>query len=374
MKSIKYLLIAIGLLTSNWTWTQAQEVNSIIQQYKAAIGNIETIHCQVEQLDTFLSGTVWHHNGQLTMLRNPEDALLGFQYRASKAVGGEALYDGRSEFQIYHKKQTYELNVSPQMHMLGSPGGQLVIPELMNYQDPEVTPELIETDQYFILRYAYPNLEEYDVQSREKKIFLDKKNFLPAKVIQRQESLGKKQVMTRTISAVQINRGEDRKRFQKAFLSNYKMIVEDMEEDIHADLLKTQVKEFQLETFAGEYISTQPQTAKLLLLDFWEVWCGPCVQSMPKVQGLADKYGAEGLEVVGVLMDPNSQDSAERLIDKRGITFTQTLGNKDLRAYFRVFAVPQYVLIDQNGIIQHVYQGYENKMENHIKSLLSEVK
>jgi thiol-disulfide isomerase/thioredoxin len=369
MKSSKYILIAIALLAGHWT--QAQDVNTVVQRYQAAIADIETIYAQVEQLDTFVTGTVWQHQGQLTMLRNRADTLFGFHYRASKGVGGEALYDGLSAFEIDHDKQAYELNAYPQAYILGSPGGQLVIPELLNDQDPDVTPELTETDQHFVLRYAYPDLEEYDVRQREKTIFLDKTTFLPVKVIKRQVSLGKKQVITRILSAVRINRPEDRQAFQKDFLSSYKMITEDPLEDLHADLLETLVKDFQLTTFAGGRITTQPQAGKLLLLDFWEVWCGPCIASMPKVQALADQYGAQGLEVVGVLMDPDSQESAERLISKRGITFTQALGNPELRAYFRVFAVPQYVLIDQDGIIRHVFLGYSKKLEKQIKLLLA---
>ena len=371
MKSIKYLIFLTSLLIT--TSTQAQDVNSIVQEYKTAIAKIEILHCQVEQLDTFVTGTVWNYKGQLSMMRKKEDKLFGFQYKASKEVGGEALYDGISEFQIDHKKQTYELNTNPQTYVLGSPGGQLVIPELMNYQDPEVTPELIGNEPYFILRYNYPDIEEYNIEKREKRIFLDKMTYLPTKVIERQESLGKKQVRTRIISTLQVNRIEDQQGFQKDFLNSYKMFVEERKKDIHAELIKTKVKDFQLETFVGEHISTQPKESKLLLLDFWEVWCGPCVQSMPKVQELADKYGADGLDVVGVLMDPNSQDSAEKLINKKGIAFTQALGNQDLREYFRVFAIPQYVLIDQNGVIQHVYQGYNKKMEGHIKKLLAKV-
>ncbi len=372
MKSIKFFIPIICILIS--TSALAQDVSTIVQKYKNAIAEIETIYCQVEQLDTFVTGAVWHYVGQLTMLRNQGDSLFGFQYKASKEVGDEALYDGLSEFQINHQQKTYELNTNPKSYILGSPGGQLVIPEMMNYQDPEVMPELIENGQYFVLRYSYPDIEEYDVRKREKKIFLDKVTFLPVKVIERQVSLGKKQVITRIISALQVNRAEDQNRFQKDFLSSYEMVVEEGRENLHADLLKTQVKDFQLETFSGKLISIQPKEAKLLLLDFWEVWCGPCIQSMPKVQELANKYSAEGLDVVGVLMDPNSQDSAEKLINKKGFAFTQALGNKELRSYFKVFAIPQYVLIDQNGIIQQVYRGYDEKMEDQIKTLLAEAK
>lgn len=372
MKIIKHLILTICLFTS--VLLQAQDVSKIVQQYKAAIANIETVHCQVEQLDTFVTGHVWNYIGELSMMRNQKDTLFGFQFRASKTVGDEALYDGLSEFQINHKKQTYEVNTDPKFYITGSPGGQLVVSEIMNYQDPETTPEFVENDQFFVLRYAYPDLEAYDVRQREKYVFLDKNTFLPVKVIERQVSLGKKQVMTRKISNIQINRMEDQERFQKDFLNTYKMKVEESRENVHADLLKTEVKAFQLKTFAGKEVSTRPTSAKVLLLDFWEVWCGPCVQSMPKVQALADKYGAEGLEVVGVLMDPNSQESAEKMINKKGVTFPQALGNPEIRPYFRVFAIPQYVLIDQNGIIQQVFRGYDKDMEKQIKRLLVKAK
>jgi thiol-disulfide isomerase/thioredoxin len=351
--------------------TRAQGVETVIEQYKAALADMEALHAEVEQIDTFLSGDFWHHRGEVTMLRKPEDRLFGFHFRAVKGVGGVALYDGVSDFQINHKKQTYELTANPQSWILGSPGGQLVLPELMNYQDPNTTPELLEHGDYYVLRYSYPDLEEYDVQKREKTIFLDKTTFLPRKVIKRQESLGKAQVITRIIASLEINREEDANGFRKDFLSSYKMIVEEEDEDLHAPLLQTTVQDFQLETFTGEQISTRPKEAKLLLLDFWDVWCGPCVHSMPKVQELAEEYGPQGLQVVGVLMDPNSRDSAERLTNKKGITFTQAIGSDALRSFFRVLAIPQYVLIDQEGTIQHIYRGYGKGIEKDIKALLA---
>jgi thiol-disulfide isomerase/thioredoxin len=372
MKPYKYMLTGLCLLAA--TWLQAQDVDQIVEQYRSAIADIETIHCQVAQLDTFVTGHVWDYQGELTLMRNREDTLFGFQYKASKEVGEEALYDGRSDFQIDHEKQTYELNTNPRDYILGSPGGQLVVAGLMYDQDADQTPELIATDPYFVLRYSYPDLEEYDVRQREKKIFLDKKTFLPVKVISRQVTLDKKQVITRIISDVRINQPEDQQAFQKDFLTDYKMIVEEPDKDLHADLLQTKVKDFQLETFTGETISTKSETGKLLLLDFWEVWCGPCVESMPKVQELANKYGSQGLDVVGVLMDPNSQDSAEKMISRKGVSFTQAFGSPDLREYFRVYAIPQYVLIDQNGIIQQVFTGYSKKMESRIKVLLAKAR
>ncbi len=372
MKNIKtYLFIALLFTLFS---AKGQQVHQVVQQYKNALAEVQSLHCKIEQLDTFVTGHVWHYHGQLRMLRNSADSLFGFQFKASKTVGGEALYDGLSEFQIDHDKKSYELNTMPRSYITGSPGGQLVVPELMRYQDHEYTPEVLENEQYYILRYQYPDLEEYDVRQREKKIFLDKASYLPTKVIERQVTLDKKQVITRIITELELNQQAHEQAFVKNFLGTYEMTVEEPEVDVHADLLETQVKDFQLETFDGQAISTRTQSAKVRLLDFWEVWCGPCVQSMPKVQALEEKYKKEGLEVVGVLMDKNSKDSAEKLLSRKGINFQQAFGDQTLREYFKVWGIPQYVLIDQEGTIKKIYQGYDDEIEGQIQSLLAESK
>lgn len=372
MKNIKTILFTLLILS--FVSAQGQQVNQIVQQYKDALTKVQTLDCKVEQLDTFVTGHVWHYHGQLIMLKNSADSLFGFQFKASKTVGGEALYDGLSEFQIDHEKKSYELNTMPRSYITGSPGGQLVIPELMRYQDHDYTPELLENEQYYILRYQYPDLEEYDVRQREKKIFLDKTSYLPVKVIKRQVSLDKKQVITRIITELTLNQKAHEEAFVKNFLGTYEMTVEEPDVDVHADLLETRVKDFELETFDGQSISTGAQSAKVRLLDFWEVWCGPCVQSMPKVQALEEKYKKDGLEVVGVLMDKNSKDSAEKLLSRKGINFQQTFGDQTLREYFKVWGIPQYVLIDQEGTIKKIYQGYDDEIEDQIQALLAESK
>lgn len=372
MKDIRTLLFTAFLFT--FATATGQDVDQVVKQYQNALSKIQSLDCKIEQLDTFVTGHVWHYNGKLSMLRNEGDSLFGFQFKASKSVGDEALYDGLSEFQINHEKKTYELNTMPQAYIVGSPGGQLVVPELMKYQDEATTPELIVDRQHYILRYQYPDLEEYDVRQREKKIFLHKTTYLPTKVIERQVSLDKKQVVSRIITDLELNREEHQQTFVKNFLGDYKMTVEELDVDIHADLLQTQVKDFLLETFTGQQISTRPSKAKVRLLDFWEVWCGPCVQSMPKVQVLEDKYSAEGLEVVGVLMDKNSKASAEKLLKRKDINIKQAFGNQEIRNYFKVWGIPQYVLIDDEGVIRQVYQGYDDDMEEQIQALLAETK
>jgi len=372
MKSLKsfafILIILLPLLAAG------QDPALIVQQYKAKLATIQTVACEVEQLDTFVTGHVWHFTGQALLQRNTDDPLFGFKYKSSKSVGGEAFYDGNAEFQIEHEKKEYEMNANPGTYILGSPGGQLIVEELMYYKDDTIAPSVTETPTHYILQYAYPDLTQFDVTERVKEIYLDKASFLPTKVVKRQLSLGKKQVIRRSLRHLVLNDPTHSSQFDNLFLNTYQPILEEGNEDLHKDLLQTTVRDFSVEAFDGASVSIQSKKGKVVLIDFWEVWCGPCRSSMPKVQAMHEKYQDQGLEVMGVLLDKKSIDSAQLFLDKKGFSFAQNIGGQELKDYFRILAIPQYVLIDREGKIQQVYQGYHEEIEEEVKALLGQVK
>ncbi len=369
LKSIAFILIILLPLLA-----AGQDPALIVQQYKAKLATIQTIACEVEQLDTFVTGHVWHYTGQALLQRNTDDPLFGFNYKSSKPVGGEAFYDGNAEFQIDHEKKEYEMNANPRTYILGSPGGQLIVEELMYYKDDTIVPTVAETPTHYILQYAYPDLTQFDVTERIKEIYLDKATFLPAKVVKRQLSLGKKQVISRSLRKLVLNAPKHASAFDNLFLNTYQPILEEDNEDLHKDLLQTMVKDFSVEDFDGTTVSIQSKKGKVVLIDFWEVWCGPCRSSMPQVQAMHEKYQDQGLEVMGVLLDKKSVDSAQLFLDKKGFSFAQNIGGQELKDYFRILAIPQYVLIDRKGKIQQVYQGYHEEIEEEVKTLLAQVK
>ena len=97
---------------------------------------------------------------------------------------------------------------------------------------------------------------------------------------------------------------------------------------------------------------------KYVLIDFWGIWCGPCVKEMPKIKTYQQKY-AEDLVVLGI----NQGDSQKRIKDfvaKNEYSWTQIMEQEaDLVAKFSVAGFPTKLLIDPEGKIIHRQLGNE---------------
>lgn len=112
---------------------------------------------------------------------------------------------------------------------------------------------------------------------------------------------------------------------------------------------------------------------KLVLLNFWASWCGPCLQEMPRFSGWQREYAAQGLQILGVSMDDDAAP-VRRLITRRPTAYPILLGDAELgELYGGVLGLPLTYLIDREGRIVARYQGDGDleKMEAKIKELLA---
>jgi thiol-disulfide isomerase/thioredoxin len=115
-------------------------------------------------------------------------------------------------------------------------------------------------------------------------------------------------------------------------------------------------------------ISWDKLHGKVVLLDFWATWCGPCREKLPKVQALYDKLQAKGFLVIGI-HDHNGGDKLSEFLKKQEISFPVVLDEGKIADRFGIESLPSYLLVDKNG---KVVRGVSNELptEEEIENLL----
>ncbi len=134
--------------------------------------------------------------------------------------------------------------------------------------------------------------------------------------------------------------------------------------------------DFTLRALDGPNLRLQEQRGKVVLVNFWATWCGPCRKEMPHLNRLADKYRASGLVLLGVNVDDdvrNATDVAAKLGVKFPVLFDT---DKKVSRLYDLNSMPSTLVIDRNGRVRFVHRGYqdgyEDQYEKQIRDLLKE--
>jgi thiol-disulfide isomerase/thioredoxin len=97
---------------------------------------------------------------------------------------------------------------------------------------------------------------------------------------------------------------------------------------------------------------------KVVYLDFWASWCGPCKQSFPWMQSMKDTYERQGLTVIAVNLDMD-RANADKFLDRFRPTFEVRFDPKgELAEFYKVQAMPSSVLIDRHGVTRFAHAGF----------------
>jgi thiol-disulfide isomerase/thioredoxin len=131
---------------------------------------------------------------------------------------------------------------------------------------------------------------------------------------------------------------------------------------------------WELRDLNGKKVNSSEFKGKVVILDFWATWCGPCRMEIPGFIELQKNYGAKGLVVVGIALDEEGTLVVKPFTAKAGINYTILIGDaKVQRAFGDVEALPTTFIIDGEGRIVSRHVGYADKttFENEIKRLLS---
>lgn len=162
------------------------------------------------------------------------------------------------------------------------------------------------------------------------------------------------------------------------FLLGYLLMLNIQKPFMMKSSLKTGIEapNFTLKNLNGEDVELSQIKGNIVLIDFWAVWCKPCVRKLPSVQSIHEKYGEESLVVLAINVS-EKEEKIKSFIEENNYTLPVLIGNKTVSNDYGAHAIPFVVLIDKEGTIRYTELGYrqgsEQKLINEIEKLLEEI-
>jgi thiol-disulfide isomerase/thioredoxin len=133
--------------------------------------------------------------------------------------------------------------------------------------------------------------------------------------------------------------------------------------------------DFTLPDINGVNVKLSDLKGKVVALNFWATWCGPCRKEIPDFIELQNTYGGEGLQFVGIALDDGGVGVIKPFAEKLKMNYPVLVGNEAVTAaYGGMNAIPVTILIDKKGNMRGKFVGMRTKavMESLILPLLKE--
>lgn len=134
---------------------------------------------------------------------------------------------------------------------------------------------------------------------------------------------------------------------------------------------------FSLKNLAGKEVALSAYQGRVVVLNFWATWCGPCQMETPWLVELRQKYQARGVEVIGISVDALDADYDARdiraFVKEHKVKYPIALATQEVvEAYGPISGIPATIVIDRAGRIQARHRSLItfDKLEGEIKGLL----
>jgi thiol-disulfide isomerase/thioredoxin len=342
------------------------DLNDVLSNFSESADQIQKLEYTAQVIDTFERGSVWNHTGYALIEKDAKDELFGFAfYGVRDDIPKEYIYQDGIFFEISITDSTY-CTEDGQPGILGMPGGQMISRNLFQLDSVYSSVTLSEDLSDYILTYRFEDDTTYLVENRMKVIRLVKGTYFPWRFTQTYTRLGNRFFSQMTLKDIKVN-GEVRNSIDD-YLSNIRNFTACQPvQSAPNKILNTILPQLSLPDVHDESKVVHLPARKLTLIDFWEVWCGHCVASLPKVEELWGLYGAD-LQVLGIVSDDS--DEARKILKSKGISFQNLIGSRELEKEFGVNGWPRYFLVDKNGIVLKEYFGFSDQIESDIKNNL----
>ncbi len=379
-----------------------------ITKFRAAIKEVKDLSCTIEQKQT-AEGKTDTFRGEVvaTITRVPGASGAGMlkHFRiVSKGENGDTAwgFDGKTATRLDHAKKTFASVESPDgqaypvaeayqvfpmwalSDVLTNPNAKLVAAKLL----PDATVNGVECK---VVGYT---VEIPSPANPDEK---------PSKMVLRQvRHIGAIDLLPRRIESSTAMEGEGAGEFQaRSFVGNYTNVkantkpgeqvftlaAKDGFKTVDADpqelgvpsdqppklkfAEKDAAPDFALKTPEGKEVTLASLKGKVVLLDFWATWCGPCKAAMPSIQKLHEKYKDKQVAIIGVnTWERGAADLAQKYMEKNQLTYGLLLKGDSLAQAYGISGIPTLVLIGPDGKIIHTGVGFGDGEEEHLADLI----
>jgi len=136
----------------------------------------------------------------------------------------------------------------------------------------------------------------------------------------------------------------------------------------------------EIKNLDGTVFTVNDRKGKIMLLNLWATWCGPCRAEMPALVRMQEKHGAQGFEVIGLNTDDEEVEKINVFAESMKLNYTLAWADTGLQSSLLKISkfpgIPQSFLIDRDGNLRGVFRGANvadiAKMEETVAKLVGE--
>ncbi|PYV91139.1 MAG: TlpA family protein disulfide reductase [Acidobacteria bacterium] len=132
--------------------------------------------------------------------------------------------------------------------------------------------------------------------------------------------------------------------------------------------------QFSLANLDGKNVSLKDFADKVMVVDFWATWCGPCREEIPHLNKLYENYRGKGLVVVGISMDAEGPEVVKQFAKELRMEYPVVMGDENVQQDFGgIVGLPTTFIIDRKGNIVKKYTGYQPAIMQDIEQTIKEL-
>lgn len=358
----------------------------ILNKVSSNINNIKTIK--------YLSVMEVQDNGQV--VHKSEDTLSfdfsnGLKYHFN-AEYGELIYNGKKTIQSINQEKiiTTENNNNPEY--VNNPiiftlkPLKHILPKLIKDESIKISKKndtIINGIDYFnfsfLLNKKYIDWVNYEFKDgidydSEYFLIIDKTNYLPYKIV---SPNGKDGSVSKTMENIELDIKFDNKLWigenlpkdyalftTKEYLANRK---NNMLSNLGKELTNWELPDLR----TNSLINPSKLKGNVILLEFWFKGCGGCVAAIPSLNNINTKFKKDNFKIYGVEFIENiPKENLEKYINEQKILYPNLYKGKTIASNYGIRSAPTFMIIDKNGTIIHIKNGYSEKNINEIIEII----